>query len=279
MKVAVFGAGTMGLGIIQVFAEKGNTVLVYDISMDFVRNQVKKLEASLAKRVEKGRMTQEAMDAIMANVLVEEKAACADAALVVECVKEDMAVKKSVLKELDGICGPDTVFTTNTSSLSVTEMGQGLQHPVIGLHFFNPAPTMKLVEIIRGANTTQETFDFVHQVALDIGKDPVEVSEAPGFVVNKILVPMINEAIGMVETGVATPADIDKAMRLGANHPMGPLELGDFIGLDICLAIMETLYAETCDSKYRPALLLKKMVLGGRVLSVHPRCTYVLVRT
>ena len=263
MKVAVFGAGTMGLGIIQVFAEKGNTVLVYDISMDFVRNQVQKLEASLAKRVEKGRMTQEAMDAIMANVLVEEKAACADAALVVECVKEDMAVKKSVLKELDGICGPDTVFTTNTSSLSVTEMGQGLQHPVIGLHFFNPAPTMKLVEIIRGANTTQETFDFVHQVALDIGKDPVEVSEAPGFVVNKILVPMINEAIGMVETGVATPADIDKAMRLGANHPMGPLELGDFIGLDICLAIMETLYAETCDSKYRPALLLKKMVRGG----------------
>jgi len=263
MKVAVFGAGTMGLGIIQVFAEKGNTVLVYDISMDFVRNQVQKLEAMLAKRVEKGRMTQEAMDAIMANVLVEEKTACADAALVVECVKEDMAVKKSVLKELDDICGPDTVFTTNTSSLSVTEMGHGLQHPVIGLHFFNPAPTMKLVEIIRGANTTQETFDFVHQVALDIGKDPVEVSEAPGFVVNKILVPMINEAIGMVETGVATPADIDKAMRLGANHPMGPLELGDFIGLDICLAIMETLYAETCDSKYRPALLLKKMVRGG----------------
>ncbi|MBR4099258.1 MAG: 3-hydroxybutyryl-CoA dehydrogenase [Clostridium sp.] len=263
MKVAVFGAGTMGLGIIQVFAEKGNTVLVYDISMDFVRNQVQKLEAMLAKRVEKGRMTQEAMDAIMANVLVEEKAACADAALVVECVKEDMAVKKSVLKELDDICGPDTVFTTNTSSLSVTEMGHGLKHPVIGLHFFNPAPTMKLVEIIRGANTTQETFDFVHQVALDIGKDPVEVSEAPGFVVNKILVPMINEAIGMVETGVATPADIDKAMRLGANHPMGPLELGDFIGLDICLAIMETLYAETCDSKYRPALLLKKMVRGG----------------
>ena len=263
MKVAVFGAGTMGLGIIQVFAEKGNTVLVYDIDMDFARNQVKKLAASLSKRVEKGKMAQETMDGIMGRVLVEEKAACADVALLVECVKEDMAVKKSVFKELDAICGPETVFTTNTSSLSVTEMGHGLKHPVIGLHFFNPAPTMKLVEIIRGANTTQETFDFVHQVALDIGKDPVEVSEAPGFVVNKILVPMINEAIGMVETGVATPADIDKAMRLGANHPMGPLELGDFIGLDICLAIMETLYAETCDSKYRPALLLKKMVRGG----------------
>ena len=263
MKVAVFGAGTMGLGIIQVFAEKGNTVLVYDISMDFVRNQVQKLEAMLAKRVEKGRMTQEAMDAIMANVLVEEKTACADAALVVECVKEDMAVKKSVLKELDDICGPDTVFTTNTSSLSVTEMGHGLKHPVIGLHFFNPAPTMKLVEIIRGANTTQETFDFVHQVALDIGKDPVEVSEAPGFVVNKILIPMINEAIGLVETGVASVEDIDKSMRLGANQPMGPLELGDLIGLDICLAIMETIFSETCDSKYRPAPLLRKMVRGG----------------
>jgi len=263
MKVAVFGAGTMGLGIIQVFAEKGNTVLVYDIDMDFARNQVKKLAASLAKRVEKGKMAQETMDGIMGRVLVEEKAACADVALLVECVKEDMAVKKSVFKELDAICGPETVFTTNTSSLSVTEMGHGLQHPVIGLHFFNPAPTMKLVEIIRGANTTQETFDYVRQVALDIGKDPVEVSEAPGFVVNKILVPMINEAIGLVETGVATPADIDKAMQLGANHPMGPLALGDFIGLDICLAIMETLYSETCDPKYRPALLLKKMVRGG----------------
>jgi len=265
MKVAVFGAGTMGLGIIQVFAEKGNTVLVYDISMDFVRNQVQKQEAMLAKRVEKGRMTQEAMDAIMANVLVEEKTACADAALVVECVKEDMAVKKSVLKELDDICGPDTVFTTNTSSLSVTEMGHGLQHPVIGLHFFNPAPTMKLVEIIRGANTTQETFDFVHQVALDIGKEPVEVSEAPGFVVNKILVPMINEAIGMVETGVATPADIDKAMRLGANHPMGPLHLADLVGVDVLLSILDVLFEETHDPKFRACYLLRKMVRAGRL--------------
>ena len=142
-------------------------------------------------------------------------------------------------------------------------MGHGLSHPVIGMHFFNPVPSMKLVEIIRGANTTQETFDFVYKLSQEIGKDPVEVAEAPGFVVNKILIPMINEAIGLVETGVASVEDIDKAMQLGANHPMGPLALGDFIGLDVCLAIMDTLYTETGDSKYRAALLLKKMVRGG----------------
>ena len=263
MKIAVFGAGTMGLGIIQVFAAKGNTVLVYDIDMGFAKNQVGKLDASLQARVEKGKMTQEAKDALLANVLVEEMSACVDADLVVECVKEDMAIKKSVLGNLDALCDSKTIFATNTSSLSITEMGHGLKHPVIGMHFFNPVPSMKLVEVIRGANTTQETFDFVYQLAKDIGKDPVEVAEAPGFVVNKILIPMINEAIGMVETGVASVEDIDKSMRLGANHPMGPLELGDFIGLDICLAAMETIFRETGDSKYRPALLLKKMVRGG----------------
>jgi 3-hydroxybutyryl-CoA dehydrogenase len=176
-----------------------------------------------------------------------------------------MATKKELLNELDGICKAETVFASNTSSLSITEMGFGLKHPVIGMHFFNPVPSMKLIEIIRGANTTQETFDFVYKLSQDIGKDPVEVAEAPGFVVNKILVPMINEAIGLVETGVASVEDIDKAMRLGANHPMGPLALGDFVGLDIVLAVMNTLYNETGDSKYRPALLLKKMVRGGQL--------------
>jgi 3-hydroxybutyryl-CoA dehydrogenase len=144
-------------------------------------------------------------------------------------------------------------------------MGAGLKHPVIGMHFFNPVPSMKLVEVIRGANTTQETFEFIYNLSKEIGKDPVEVNEAPGFVVNKILIPMINEAIVVLETGVASVEDIDKAMKLGANHPMGPLALGDFIGLDICLAIMDTIYNDTCDSKYRAATLLRKMVRAGQL--------------
>lgn len=263
MKVAIFGAGTMGSGIAQVFAAKGHTALMYASSVASAQKHKDKLAASLAKRVAKGKLPQSDMDALLAHVLVEEKPACADADLVIECVKEDMATKRALLTELDALCKPETVFASNTSSLSVTEMGLGLKHPVIGMHFFNPVPTMKLIEVIRGANTTQETFDFIYKLSQDIGKDPVEVSEAPGFVVNKILVPMINEAIGLVETNVASVEDIDKAMRLGANHPMGPLALGDFVGLDIVLAVMETLYRETGDSKYRPALLLKKMVRGG----------------
>ena len=263
MKVAVFGAGTMGSGIAQVFAAKGHTALMYASSPASAQRHKDKLAASLAKRVAKGKMTQEAVDALLANILVEEKSACADADLIIECVKEEMATKKVLLGELDEICKPEAIFATNTSSLSVTEMGAGLKHPVIGMHFFNPVPSMKLVEIIRGANTTQETFDAIYNLTKEIGKEPVEIAEAPGFGVNKILIPMINEAIGRVETGVASVEDIDKSMMLGANHPMGPLALGDFIGLDVCLAIMNTLYEETGDAKYRPALLLKKMVRGN----------------
>ena len=263
MKVAVFGAGTMGSGIAQVFAAKGHTALLYASSPASAQKHKDKLEASLAKRVAKGKMTQEALDALMANILVEEKSACADADLVIECVKEEMGTKKALLAELDEICKPEAIFASNTSSLSITEMGLGLKHPVIGMHFFNPVPSMKLVEIIRGANTTDELFKYIYDLTVAIGKEPVEIAEAPGFVVNKILIPMINEAAGLVETGVASVEDIDKAMMLGANHPMGPLALGDFIGLDVCLAIMDTLYNETGDPKYRASLLLKKMVRGG----------------
>ena len=265
MKVAVFGAGTMGSGIAQIFAAKGHTVLLYASSKQSAQRHKDDLGKSLQKRVDKGKLAQADKDAIMDHILVEEESAAADADLVIECVKEDMATKKELLARLDKECKPETIFASNTSSLPITDMARGLAHPLIGMHFFNPVPSMKLVEIIRGINTTDETFQFTYDLAKSLDKDPVEVKESPGFVVNKLLIPMINDAIGLVETGAASVEDIDKSMRLGANHPMGPLELGDFIGLDVCLAIMETLYTEFGDSKYRPTYLLKKMVRGGRL--------------
>ena len=265
MKVAVFGAGTMGSGIAQIFAAKGHTVLLYASSIPSAQRHKDDLGKSLQKRVDKGRMAQADKDAVMDHILVEEESAAADADLVIECVKEDMATKKELLARLDKECKPETIFASNTSSLPITDMARGLAHPLIGMHFFNPVPSMKLVEIIRGINTTDETFQFTYDLAKSLDKDPVEVKESPGFVVNKLLIPMINDAIGLVETGAASVEDIDKSMQLGANHPMGPLALGDFIGLDVCLAIMETLYTEFGDSKYRPTYLLTKMVRGGRL--------------
>ena len=258
MKVAIFGAGTMGSGIAQVFAAKGHTALMYASSVASAQKHKDKLAASLAKRVAKGKMTQEAVDALLANILVEEKSACADADLIIECVKEDMATKKELLCELDELCKPEAIFASNTSSLSITEMGNGLKHPVIGMHFFNPVPSMKLVEIIRGANTTQETFDFVYKLSQEIGKEPVEVAEAPGFVVNKILIPMINEAIGLVETGVASVADIDKAMQLGAkvvtmSDSTGWIYDAEGLDLDAVKEIKEVKRARLSEYKnYRP---------------------------
>ena len=185
--------------------------------------------------------------------------------MVVEAAVENEKIKKDIFAELDGICRPETIFTTNTSSISVTALAAatGRADRFIGMHFFNPATVMRLVEVIRGAHTSDETYETVSSVARGLGKEPVAVNEAPGFVVYRLLIPMINEAVELVETGVASPADVDKAMQLGANHPMGPLTLGDFIGLDVCLAIMDVLYEETRDSKYRASLLLRKMVAGG----------------
>ena len=265
MKVAIFGAGTMGSGIAQVFAAKGHTALMYASSVPSAQRHKDKLAASLNKKVARGKMTQEAADDIMSRVLVEEFEAAADADLVIECVAENMATKKELLGRLDAICKEDAIFASNTSSLSITEMGQGLKHQLIGMHFFNPVPAMKLVEVIAGGNTPAELVEKIKTLSTEIGKTPVVVNEAPGFVVNKILIPMINEAAFIKMEGVSDIAGIDTAMKLGANHPMGPLELGDFIGLDICLAIMDVLYHETGDSKYRACPLIRKMVRGGNL--------------
>ena len=265
MKIGVIGAGTMGQGIAKAFAQvEGNTVVLCDIKQEWADNGKAKIAKGYDRLVAKGKMTKAKADEICAAITAGVKEdLCADCDLIVEAAFEDMKVKQTTFAELDKICKPECIFASNTSSLSITEIGKGLSRPLIGMHFFNPVPSMKLIEIIRGVNTPQETFDFTYKLAQDIGKEPVEVAEGPGFVVNKLLIPMINDAIGLVESGTASVEDIDKAMRLGANHPMGPLALGDFIGLDICLAIMNTLYDETGDSKYRPALLLKKMVRGG----------------
>lgn len=265
MKVAVFGAGTMGSGIAQVFAAKGHTALMYASSTASAQRHKDKLAASLNKKVAKGKMTQEAADDIMSRVLVEEFEGAADADLVIECVAENMAVKKELLGKLDALCKDETIFASNTSSLSITEIGKGLSRPMIGMHFFNPADRMKLIEVIAGCNTPAETVEKIKEISVAIGKNPVQVNEAAGFVVNRILIPMINEAAFIKMEGVSNIAGIDTAMKLGANHPMGPLELGDFIGLDICLAIMDVLYKETGDSKYRACPLIRKMVRGGNL--------------
>ena len=266
MKRGVIGAGTMGSGIAQAFAQtEGFEVCLCDINEEFAANGKKKIAKGFEKRIAKGKMDQASADAILAKITTGVKDICTDCDLIVEAALENMEVKKQTFKELQNICKSECIFATNTSSLSITEIGAGLDRPVIGMHFFNPAPVMKLVEVIAGLNTPAELVEKIKEISVQIGKTPVQVEEAAGFVVNRILVPMINEAVGIYADGVASVEDIDTAMKLGANHPMGPLALGDLIGLDICLAIMEVLYNETGDSKYRPHPLLRKMVRGGKL--------------
>ncbi|MCX7695889.1 MAG: 3-hydroxybutyryl-CoA dehydrogenase [Caloramator sp.] len=266
MKVFVVGCGTMGSGIVQCFAQSGFNVTMYDVKEEYVERGYNLINKALTKLVEKGKMDEDKKNSILNNITksvsIEE---AKDADLVVEAVFENMNVKKDIFSKLDSICKEDTVLATNTSSLSITEIAAVTKRPdkVIGMHFFNPAPVMKLIEIIRGIATSDETFEKIKDISIKIGKDPVEVKESAGFVVNRLLIPMINEAVALLAEGVATAEDIDKAMKLGANHPMGPLELADFIGNDVNLAIMETLYNETGDSKYRPHPLLRKMVRAG----------------
>ena len=267
-KVVVIGGGTMGLGIAQVFAKKGIATVVRDINDEIIARAEANLNKGLDKLVAKGKMDEAGKKAMTDMITFTTKLEdAADADLVIEAAIENLEIKKSIFAELDKLCKPETILASNTSSISITAIAAATNRAdrFIGMHFFNPANVMKLVEVIRGANTSDETFDTIYKLSQDIGKEPVEVKEAPGFVVNKILIPMINEAAGLVETGVASVADIDKAMQLGANHPMGPLALGDFIGLDVCLAIMDVLYNETHDPKYRAALILRKMVRGGQL--------------
>ena len=266
MKVGIIGAGTMGAGIAQAFAQtEGFTVALCDINNEFAANGKNKIAKGFEKRIAKGKMEQAEADTILSKITTGTKEICADCDLVIEAAIENMEIKKQTFKELDEICKPEAIFATNTSSLSITEIGAGLKRPMIGMHFFNPAPVMKLVEIIAGLHTPADIVEKIKKVSEDIGKVPVQVEEAPGFVVNRILVPMINEAIGIYAEGIASVEGIDAAMKLGANHPIGPLALGDLIGLDVCLAIMDVLYHETGDSKYRAHTLLRKMVRGKQL--------------
>lgn len=266
-KIGIIGAGTMGTGIAQTFATaEGYTVALCDINKELAAGGKKKMEANFERLIERGKMTRDTAEQTLAKVetgIKEEL--CADCDLIVEAALEDMEIKKKTFAELDKICGAQCIFSSNTSSMSVTEIGIGLSRPVAGMHFFNPAPVMKLVEVVAGLDMQEEIQDELVKICHDIGKTPVIVKEAAGFVVNRILVPMINEAVGIYADGTASAEDVDTAMKLGANHPMGPLALGDMIGLDIILAVMEVIQSEVGDTKYRPHPLLRKMVRGNKL--------------
>lgn len=267
-KIGVLGTGTMGAGIIQVCAQKGYEVVMRARRESSIEKGLATVKKNLDKMVAKEKITQAEADEIFGRVHGSTDInIIADADLVIEAATEDMEAKKALFAQLNEICKPDTIIATNTSSLSITEIAVASGRPdkVIGMHFFNPVPAMKLVEIICGLTTSEETKATILELTQILGKTPVEVAEAPGFVVNRILIPMINEGIGIYADGVASVEGIDTAMKLGANHPMGPLELGDLIGLDVCLAIMDVLYKEFGDPKYRAHTLLRKMVRAGKL--------------
>jgi 3-hydroxybutyryl-CoA dehydrogenase len=265
-KALVVGAGQMGNGIAQVLAQAGLVVVLNDLKPEFLERGLNTIKKNLARDVEKGRKTAEEMEAILARIHPTTNLQDGhDAELAIEAATENMEIKKSIFKQLDELLPPGAILATNTSSLPITEIAAVTSRPefVIGMHFMNPVPVMKLVEIIRGLATSDEVYQAIEDLTKKMNKVPVEVNDFPGFVSNRVLMPMINEAIYCVYEGVATPEAVDEVMKLGMNHPMGPLTLADFIGLDTCLAIMEVLYEGFGDSKYRPCPLLRKYVKAG----------------
>ena len=262
----VIGAGQMGGGIAQVMAQAGHKTYLNDVNLDIVNSRIAFIEKLLTKDVSKGKITEEQKAATLANLIPSaDQHDAADCDLVVEAIVENMEIKAKVFKNLDEICKPSCILASNTSSLPITEIAAHTKRPeqVIGMHFMNPVPVMKLVEIIRGLATSDETYEAIKNESLNLNKTPVEVRDVPGFISNRVLQMMINEAIYCLYEGVATPEDIDTVMKLGMNHPMGPLQLADFIGLDTVLAIMETLYEGYGDCKYRPCPLLRQYVKAG----------------
>ena len=267
-KIGVLGTGTMGAGIIQVLAQNGYEVVLRARRQTSVDNGIATVTKNLDKMVKKEKITEEQKNEILSRVHGSTDIEIVkDADLIIEAATENMEAKKALFKELDELVKPEAIIATNTSSLSITEIAAATNRPdkIIGMHFFNPADRMKLIEVIAGVNTPDETVEAIKKISVEIGKTPVQVNEAAGFVVNRILIPMINEGIGILADGVADAKGIDTAMKLGANHPMGPLELGDLIGLDVVLAIMDVLYTEYGDSKYRAHVLLRKMVRAGKL--------------
>lgn len=266
-RIAVVGGGTMGNGIAHVFAQFGFPVTLIDVKQEFLDRALSTIKANMDRQIKKGALTEEQKANALANIATSTELARAvkEADLVVEAVNENFELKQSIFKTLDENCKASAILASNTSSISITKLAAVTKRPaqVIGMHFMNPVPVMKLVEVIRALQTSDETFKTIEETAKTIGKVPVSCNDYPGFVSNRVLMPMINEAIQCVYENVATPEAIDEIMKLGMAHPMGPLALADFIGLDVCLAIMEVLYEGFNDSKYRPSPLLKKMVAAG----------------